>query len=90
MIAEQRRLLHNLGNPFTQRTVAAWRLATVSLMNGSAPASERTVALHLAQNAGVTTADFLRTRLMMQASIPLRAQDEAPNEEDLIWLLGLS
>ncbi|MBZ5531710.1 MAG: hypothetical protein LAO20_09785 [Acidobacteriia bacterium] len=86
--AQQHTLPQTLHNALPRRADAARRLAGVSLINGSAPASERTTALHLAQNAGVTTTDLLRTRLLMQASIP---PDEMPSESaDEIWLLGLS
>jgi hypothetical protein len=47
----------------------ALRLAEISLMNGCASEGERDSALWSAERAGVTTSEYLRARLLVEAGI---------------------
>lgn len=50
-----------------EKQQAILRLAIVSLMNGSASQSDRTAALRIAEQAGVTVSEYLHARLLLNA-----------------------
>jgi hypothetical protein len=53
----------------TEKEYAVLMLAVVSLMSGEASDELRATTLRVAQEMGVTTADFLRARLFLQSAV---------------------
>jgi hypothetical protein len=56
---------------------AAICLAEVSLMDSSASESQKEAALHLAQWAGVTTSEYIRARIFVEAAIASLARNSS-------------
>jgi hypothetical protein len=62
--------------PLKAAAEARSHLVIASFRNGSMPEAERAKVLEAAQQAGVTTWEFLRGRLLIQANITMAGLDD--------------